>query len=138
MHDQKAHFRVGFFYKYCLTMLTKSSVVITTAILLSGCSTIQKYWPRAHDPVMLSQLVALGQDIDAVDCKKPYWHRVLRGAEHLDRYVALRQDPQQENIHALNLHVQKMSENANPTFCELGKKTAKRRIDTAGGIWGSR
>lgn len=112
--------------------------LILFASTITGCSTIKQYWPKEHDPVMLSQLITIEQELDELDCKKPVWYHVLSAADHLDRYVTLRTDPQQENIHGLHLHIKKMSENTNPTFCSLGKNTAKQRIKAAGMAWGGR
>lgn len=118
--------------------MKKIIAIISITLVLSGCSTIKKYWPRDHDPVMLSQLVTVDQEMDEINCKKPVWYHVVSAADHLDRYVTLREDPQQSNIHALNLHIKKMSENTNPTFCDLGKNLAKQRIKAAATAWRGR
>lgn len=115
--------------------MIKTISTLALALVLTGCSVIL---PRAHDAVMLSQLVTVDQELDGVDCKTPTWSKVLYEVEHLDRYATLRNDPQQVNIHDLNSHIQKMSTNSNVTFCELGKKVAKQRINAASSAWKGR
>lgn len=119
----------------------KQTLIVVCVVALSGCATVdnlKKYWPRDHDPVMLNQLVTVEQDLNDIDCKNPNWTKVIYEVNKLDRYVALRQDPQQENIHGLQAHIQRMSTNSNPTFCDLGKKTGKSRIDAALSAWKGR
>lgn len=119
----------------------KKIIIATSIVVLSGCSTIdtvKKYWPRAHDPVMLNQLITVEQDLAAIDCKNPDWHKVLYEAKRLDRYAELRDDPQKDNLQGLNKHIQKLSTNKNPVFCDLGKKTGAKRIEAALGAWKGR
>lgn len=118
--------------------MKKVLLVAATVIALSGCSTIQKYWPRDHDPVMFDHLVTLEVKLDAVDCKNPQWYGVVYNAEVLDRYTTWREDPQAENMQGLSKHIKKLSTSINPTFCELGKKTAKQRINAAMSAWKGR
>ena len=122
-------------------MFKKIAITLSTSLLLASCGTvdtIKKYWPRDHDPVMFAQLVKVDVGLDAVDCQMPLWSFVISDAEILDRYTTWRQDPQQENIHGLNLHIKKISVSKNPTFCDLGKKTAKKRIEAARSAWEGR
>lgn len=116
----------------------KKIILIFALLSLTGCSTIEKYWPRAHDPVMLNNLVSLDVEIERQDCAKPNWAPVEELAEKLARYVELRKDPQADNIRGLQKHIVKMSKNPKPIFCELGKKTAKQRINAASTAWRGR
>lgn len=116
------------------------AILILTS-MISGCAvvdTVKKYWPRSHDPVMFDHLVAIDIAIDHVNCDKPDWSKVLRRSQQLARYTAWRSDPQSENIKGLAAHAERMNKGGSKTFCELGKKTGKGRIDAAKSAWEGR
>lgn len=116
-------------------IIVAMSVVAFSA---TGCSTIQKYWPRDHDPVMFDHLVSLSVEIERTDCKNPNWAPVENAAEKLARYAEWREDPQAENMRGLHKHIVRISESTNPAFCDLGKKTAKGRVEAAKSAWEGR
>jgi hypothetical protein len=113
---------------------------IFTAMMLTGCSTVQKYWPRAHDPVLVDRWVTVEIAVTAVDCSAPTgaWAQVIPHSQHLYVLAEFRADPQTENLRGLWLHTQKMNTTANKTFCELGKKTAQARLAAARSAWAGR
>jgi hypothetical protein len=114
-------------------------IILAAALLaLSGCSTIQKYWPRDHDPVAFHQLVKLDIAVEHVDCEQPNWTRAVTLSTALARNTEWRGDPQAENLAGLRQHTVKMSENSNKTFCEFGKKTAQQRINAVKSAWEGR
>jgi hypothetical protein len=49
----------------------KQIAIVFLALSLIGCSTVKKYWPRDHDPVMFNHLVELDRILEAVDCTGP-------------------------------------------------------------------
>ena len=116
----------------------RTLTVILTLTLLTGCSTIKKYWPKAHDPVMFDQLVAVSVAIESVDCAKPDWSKPIELSHHLSRYVEWRKDPQADNLKGLAAHAERMGKGGSKMFCELGKKTAAQRIDAAKSAWEGR
>lgn len=116
----------------------KKAILIASIVLLSGCSTITKLWPRDHDPAMFNQLVSLDISIDRQDCANPNWIAIERDAEQLARYTELRDDPQSANIRKLQQHIVKLSESKNEVFCKLGKDVAKQRINAVSTAWRGR
>ena len=118
----------------------KTIFIFVAAVLLSGCSTVQKYWPRAHDPVLVDRWVTVEIAVNAVDCSTPTgaWAQVVPASQHLYVLADFRSDPQTENLKGLWLHTQKMNTTANPKFCELGKKTAQARLAAARSAWAGR
>lgn len=121
--------------------MNKSIIIISLTTLLSGCAaieTVKKYWPRSHDPVMFNHLITVDIAMEQVDCDKPDWTKVQSAVLHLNRYAEWRKDPQNENLKGLSAHVDRMSKGGNKTFCELGKKTGKARIDAAKSAWEGR
>ena len=104
---------------------------IMVAVMLSGCSTIREYWPRAHDPVLFDHLVRVDVAIERVDCDRPNWFVVNEYSEQLARYAEWRHDPQAINLRGLQKHAEKMSQGGSKIFCELGKKTAHQRTAAA-------
>lgn len=113
-------------------------ILASSFVLLTGCSTIQEYWPRDHDNVMFGNLVELSISIEKVNCENPDWTSANTLAERLARYTEWRGDPQRSNIKGLYEHTQKMSKGGSKTFCELGKKTADRRVQAAKKAWEGR
>jgi len=113
-------------------------LLLIAVIALSGCSTIKEYWPRPHDPVMFNQLVAVDLSVEKQDCEKPTWSEIHPITEQLAKYTEWRQDPQSTNLRGLEKHIERMSKGGSKTFCELGKKTAKQRIDAAKSAWEGR
>ena len=113
-------------------------LIVLIMVLLSGCSTVQKYWPRPHDPVMFNYLVTTDNELRKVDCTSANWSKVIVQTELMAMYVSWREDPQQDNIVGLHNHVIKMSNGGSKVFCEIGKKTAEQRIEAAKSAWGGR
>jgi hypothetical protein len=116
----------------------KYIAIAILSISLMGCSTIKKYWPRDHDPVMFNQLVELDRILETVDCEGPDWGLVVLSSAQLARYTEWRKDPQAENIKGLHAHAERMSKGGSKTFCEIGKKTAAQRIQAAKSAWEGR
>ena len=104
---------------------------IIVAVMLSGCSTIREYWPRAHDPVLFDHLVRVDVAIERVDCAHPNWQSAQEQAELLARYAEWRHDPQAANLRGLQQSLVKLSQGGSKIFCELGKKTAHQRTAAA-------
>lgn len=113
-------------------------LLLIFVIALSGCSTIKEYWPRAHDPVMFNQLVAVDIAVEKQNCDSPTWADVHPLADQLAKYTEWRKDPQATNLRGLEKHVERMGKGGSKVFCELGKKTAKQRIEAAKSAWEGR
>ena len=114
---------------------------ILLALSLNGCTaiyTVQKYWPRKHDPVMFDHLVTLSIAVEKIDCDKPDWSQIVEVSNHLSRYAQWRGDPQADNLKGLLNHAERMSHGGSKTFCTLGKKTATQRIEAAKSAWEGR
>jgi hypothetical protein len=116
----------------------KKIALVISLVLLSGCSTIKQYWPRAHDPVMFNQLVAADLAIENQNCETPTWKEVEPITAQLARYAEWRGDPQTENLKGLNAHVERMAKGGSKMFCEIGKKTGRQRISAAKSAWEGR
>jgi hypothetical protein len=116
----------------------KRIAIILAVVTLTGCSTVKKYWPRAHDPVMLDHLVSVDIALEQVDCEKADWTKVQSTTLHLNRYAEWRGDPQAENLKGLLAHADRMSKGGSKTFCEIGKKTGRARVEAAKSAWESR
>jgi hypothetical protein len=108
--------------------------------MLSGCSQIQKYWPRDHDPVLVDRWVTTSILVENVDCAVPEgaWSAVVPASQHLWRLAEFRADPQTDNLKGLYDHAVKTNQSKNKTFCELGKKTAQARLTAAKTAWEGR
>lgn len=119
----------------------KIVLTLILAVTLSGCAavdTVKKYWPRSHDPVMFDHLIAVDIAIEQVDCEKPSWEKANGAALHLSRYAEWRKDPQLENLKGLLAHTERMSKGGSKTFCEIGKKTGRARVEAAKSAWEGR
>ena len=113
-------------------------LLVIMAVVLSGCSTIKEYWPRNHDAVLFDRLVTTDLAIEKIDCEHPNWTAAQDSAEALARYAEWRNDPQTTNLKGLYAHTQRMARGGSRTFCELGKKTARERIEAARSAWQGR
>lgn len=114
--------------------MKKYLTIAIMATVLSGCAvtdTVKKYWPRAHDPVLFDHLVALSVGVETQNCESPAWNNIAPRAEQLAKYAEWRRDPQAENLRGLQKHIDRMSQGGSKGFCELGKKTARQRIEAA-------
>jgi hypothetical protein len=116
----------------------KKIILISMLVVLTGCSTIKEYWPRSHDPAMFNNLVATDLAIENINCDQPDWSKAKESAAQVARYAEWRGDPQRENLKGLLAHTERMSRGGSKTFCELGKKTAKQRIDATKSAWEGR
>ena len=119
----------------------KKLLIALGIVALTGCSTVEtikKYWPRDHDPVMFNQLVAADIAIEHQDCGQPSWNTVSPITEQLAKYSEWRKDPQAENLKGLHEHVLRMGKGGSKMFCEIGKKTARQRIEAAESAWRGR
>lgn len=118
----------------------KIIAAVLIAASLTGCSTIQKYWPRAHDPQLVRMWVDTKISLDQVDCaaEDRGWQPVFDNANKLALYTEFRKDPQSENMRGLANHADKMTKGGSKTFCELGKKTADGRLSAARKAWEGR
>ena len=117
---------------------------ITFAVLLlSGCAAVQSLkdlWPKPYDPVLVDRWVAVSVAVSAVDCSKSPtgWADTVRPAEVLWTYADFKGEAQRENLLGLYKHTQRMTEGGSRMFCELGKKTARARLDAAKSAWEGR
>lgn len=116
----------------------KKLVIISSLAISAGCSTIKDYWPRNHDAVLFDRLVVTDIAIERIDCDHPNWTAAQDSAEALARYAEWRADPQVTNLKGLYAHIQRMARGGSRTFCELGKKTARERIEAARSAWQGR
>jgi hypothetical protein len=116
----------------------KKIILVSALIGLTGCSTIQKYWPRDHDPVAFQQLVNIDIAVEQINCEHPDWALAVQTTQQLAKNAEWREDPQAENLKGLHQHVVKMSGNSNKTFCEFGKQTAQQRINAVRSAWAGR
>lgn len=123
--------------------MKKTALILSSVLLLSGCATfkqITSLFPKKHDPAMFQSLVTIEVLLENVDCNKnpQGWEPLIVPTKVLARSAELRNDPQAENLKGLEKHIHKMNQGASKTFCELGKKTAKTRIEVAEKAWESR
>ena len=87
---------------------------------------------------MFDHLVTVSIAVEMIDCDKPDWSTVVEVSNQLARYTAWREDPQADNIKGLLNHAERMSHGGSKSFCELGKKTAEKRIEAAKSAWEGR
>ena len=118
----------------------KNFAVFVAAVLLSGCSTIEKYWPRAHDPVLVDAWVSTYMAVDSVRCSDANtgWVKVKEPSQRLYLLADFRKDPQTDNLRGLRDHVEKMSQGGSVVFCQIGVKTAQARLAVAKTAWEGR
>ncbi|NDG32530.1 hypothetical protein EB118_20955 [bacterium] len=126
--------------------MIKNKIIISLIFLnLAGCAsiqngiqTVQKYWPKDHDPVMFDRALSISMDIDALNCDNPNFDDLIYKSHFLARYAELRKDPQYENLNGLHQHFEKLKSNPKKIFCTFGKTTAKDRMNIVLTSWSKR
>ena len=118
----------------------KLLLIAFSIMILTGCSTIKKYWPRAHDPVLVDQWVTVSIAISDVDCaaEQRGWDKVVLPTQRLWMLADFREDPQSENLKGLLEHTKKMTKGGSKMFCEIGKNIANQRLQAARSAWEGR
>lgn len=124
-------------------MYMRKLLLLIAIFGLTACSSFQSLkdlWPKPYDPVLVDRWVAVSVSVSAVDCSKSPtgWADTVRPAEVLWTYADFKGEAQRENLLGLYKHTQKMSEGGSKMFCELGKKTARARLDAAKSAWEGR
>jgi len=119
---------------FCLLILLLPSC----STFQSGVETVQKYWPRAHDPIMFDHALTISIAIDNIDCDKPEFNDLIIKSMFLSKYAELRKDPQTDNLKGLHQHFEKLKSNPKKIFCTFGKTTAKDRINVVLTTWSKR
>ena len=118
----------------------KYLLIVCSIILMTGCSTIKKYWPRAHDPVLVEHWVEVSIAVANVDCAADPtgWKDVVLPSQKLYMLANFREDPQSENLQGLWEHAKRMTKGGSKMFCEIGKNTANQRLKVAHEAWEGR
>lgn len=111
---------------------------VLLVVLLTGCSTLDKYWPRPHDPALAQAYVSTKMGMDNIDCEhRDLWTTVEYQAKWLDEYAVFRNDPQRENTKAIVDNLDKAS-TASPKACETWLRLAKQRLVVINKAWSGR
>lgn len=120
--------------------MRKLILSLFVVVALSGCSTVSKYWPRAHDPVLVSSWADTWIALEQVNCSAADtgWSQVRAHSGKLWLLADFRKDPQADNLKGLRDHSDRMLKSTNKTFCEIGVKTAQARLSAARGAWEGR
>lgn len=117
-------------------------LILLSAILLTGCSTIAELWPKAHDPVMFDRIISVQIKMDRVDCAekdvKWNWTQLLDELNHLKVYTEVRKDPQATNIAQLEEATNKAFNSKNEVFCKSIISLNKTRIKVVEDAWRGR
>lgn len=112
-------------------------------LTLTGCSQISgltKYIPKKYDSAMGSQLVDLKIEVDDIDCvttTDDAWNSVIYDARRLAEYAKFRNDPQTENVAAVEKNL-KSAKGKGKLLCENYVKIAKTRLKIVDKAWSSR
>lgn len=114
-----------------------NSVLIV--ISLSGCTTVQKYWPRPHDPALAQAYISAKIGVDEIDCTdKSDWSTVEYQARWLNEYARFRSDTQQESTQAIVDNLTKARVTASPKACEIWLNLVKQRLVVLDKAWSGR
>jgi len=116
-----------------------ASVVFVS--LLSGCAavdTVKQYWPRNHDPIMVSRYIDLSNSIEKASCgDKSSFDDSIKHAEWLNKYSEFRSDPQKEATTNVVTNLKKASE-ASEAACKRWVNLANINMKLIKDSWSSR
>ena len=111
---------------------------VLLVVLLTGCSTVQKYWPRPHDPALAQAFISTKLVVDNLDCAdKSDWSLAEYQVHWLNEYAMFRDDPQKDNTKGLEEGLQK-AKDASPKACEIWLNLAKQRLVVLNKAWSGR
>lgn len=86
----------------------KKIIIASLIVFLSGCSTIEKYWPRPHDSALVATYVNVEVSIENANCStKDGMDVAIKHADWLNRYATFRNDPQKDATKTLLENLQK-------------------------------
>lgn len=110
-------------------------------VLMTGCSTVdnlKRYWPRPHDPGLVTAYVELEKNMALVNCSdKLTVNAAIDKADTLNKYAFFRQDPMMDATNTVMINLNKAaasSENACKRFVNL----ANINLKTIKESWSSR
>lgn len=116
-----------------------AALILSTT--LSGCAaiaTIQAFWPRDHDPALVSGLVNLEMSLESVKCEEKNTFDIpLINADWLNRYTVLRGDPQKITTEAIFNNLKKAKE-SNDAACKRWINLTNINLKTLKGSWSKR
>ena len=111
---------------------------VLLVVVLSGCSTIQKYWPRAHDPALAQSFVTTKLAIEKLQCDtRDGFEEADRNARWLEAYATFRDDPQLESTKGLVTTINKAWASSDKV-CEHWVKLTKERLQVLDKAWSGR
>lgn len=112
---------------------------VLLVVLLTGCSTVQKYWPRPHDPALARSFVSTKIGIERIECSdKEDWAEVEYEARFLKEYAEFRDDPQKENTVAIVENLKKAKDTSSIKACDIWLNLAKQRLVVLNKAWSGR
>lgn len=120
----------------------KRILIITSLMLLAGCSTIAEYWPTPHDPALAQGWTRVQQQILQVKCDDredfSQWMPLRETAQNLRIYAEFRADNQVKTVQGLEESINKAYDTKNLTVCNHNLKLAQTRLDILKKVWGTR
>lgn len=118
--------------------------IITTVLLttfLSGCATVNKikdYWPRDHDPALVSMYINLEKELEKLSCdNQDKFYVSIEIADWINRYSEFRNDPQKVATKNVRDNLEKASKSS-PAACKSYVTLAKINIDLIKDSWSKR
>ena len=119
----------------------KTINILALIILLSGCTTVGKYWPKPHDPALAQGYVTVKVDLDQADCNfktDVVWAQARKDAVWLREYATFRSDPQLESVAAVVENLDKAQETQSIKACEIWLGLSKQRLTVLNRAWSGR
>jgi hypothetical protein len=96
--------------------MTKLFGILLVVATLSGCAVVDKardYWPRDHDPALVSTYINLEILMENVSCDNRFTVvNTITTADWLNRYAVFRNDPQKVTTEAILSNLKKASESS--------------------------
>ena len=113
--------------------------IILLAVMMTGCATIQKYWPRPHDPALAQSYVTTKLGIESISCDdKTNWSNVEYQARWLQEYTEFRNDPQKESAAAVVINLKKAKDTSSEKACNIWLDLVKQRLVVLNKAWSGR
>lgn len=112
---------------------------VLLVVLLTGCATVQKYWPRAHDPALAQSYVSTKLGVTDLSCSdKTNWTKTESEARWLKEYAEFRDDPQKDSAAAIVENLTKAKNTESEKACEIWLNLVKQRLVVLNKAWSGR
>lgn len=119
----------------------KILATILFTVTLTGCAVVDKvkdYWPRDHDPALVSAYINLERELESASCTNQVGLiSMVSIADWIDRYAQFRNDPQKIATNNIKVNLEKAA-NSSEAVCKRYLNLTKVNMKLIKESWSGR